>query len=220
MFIGHFAVGFAAKRQAKSVSLGTLFLAAQFLDLLWPTFLLLGWEQVRIVPGLTPVNPFDFTSYPYSHSLVAALGWSVGFGLVYWLVRRRPTSAVVLGLVVLSHWVLDFSTHIPDLPLTIDGSTRVGLGLWRSLPATLLVESLLFAGGIALYARSTRARDRIGRFALWGLVVFLFVSYLAAMFGPVPDDGRPIAWGGQSVWLLVLWGYWLDRHRASSADRG
>jgi len=128
MFIGHFAVGFAAKRQAKTVSLGTLFLAVQFLDLLWPTFLLLGWEQVRIVPGITAVNPFDFTSYPYSHSLVAALGWSIAFAAIYWLIRRRAGNALVLALAVLSHWALDYVTHIPDLPVTIHGTTKVGLG--------------------------------------------------------------------------------------------
>ncbi len=213
MFIGHFAVGFAAKRQAKTVSLGTLFLAVQFLDLLWPMFLLLGWEQVRIVPGITAVNSFDFNSYPYSHSLVAALGWSIAFGGVYWLIRRRTANAVVLGLAVFSHWVLDLVTHIPDLPLTIGGTTKVGLGLWQSLPVTLLVETLLFLVGVAIYARTTKARDRIGRFALWGLVAFLLVMYIASAFGPAPPDVQAIAWGTQSMWLLVLWGYWLDRHR-------
>lgn len=213
MFIGHFAVGFAAKRQAKTVSLGTLFLAVQFLDLLWPTFLLLGWEQVRIVPGITAVNPFDFTSYPYSHSLVAALGWSVAFAVIYWLIRRQSANALVLGLAVLSHWVLDYVTHIQDLPLTIHGSTKVGLGLWRSLPATLAVEGLIFLAAVAFYARTTRARDRAGRLGFWGLVAFLLVAHLAAIYSPVPTDVKAFAWGGQSVWLLVLWGYWLDRHR-------
>ncbi len=213
MFIGHFAVGFAAKRQAKTVSLGTLFLAVQFFDLLWPTFLLLGWEQVRIVPGITAVNPFDFNSYPYSHSLIAALGWSVAFGTVYWLIRRQAKNALILALAVLSHWVLDYFTHIPDLPLTIDGATKVGLGLWRSLPATLVVEGLLFLAAVAFYARTTRARDRAGRFGFWGLVAFLLVAHLAAIYGTAPTDVQSLAWGGQSIWLLVLWGYWLNRHR-------
>ncbi|HEV7668321.1 MAG TPA: hypothetical protein VGS22_07335 [Thermoanaerobaculia bacterium] len=213
MFIGHFAVGFAAKRQTKPVSLGTLFLAVQFLDLLWPTFLLLGWEQVRIVPGMTAVNPFDFTSYPYSHSLVAALGWSIAFGAIYWLLRRRSGNALILGLAVFSHWVLDYVTHIPDLPITIHGTAKVGLGLWRSLPATLAVEGLIFIVGVAIYARTTKARDRAGRFGFWGLVAFLLIAHLAAIYGPVPTDIKALAWGGQSIWLLVLWGYWLDRHR-------
>ncbi|HXU44625.1 MAG TPA: hypothetical protein VN783_03805 [Thermoanaerobaculia bacterium] len=215
MFIGHFAVGFAGKRPAPRVSLGTLFLAVQFLDLLWPTFLLLGLEEVRIAPGKTAVNSFDFVSYPYSHSLLAALGWSVVFGVVYWLLRRSTRNALLLGLAVFSHWVLDYVTHIPDLPLTIGGSAKVGLGLWRSLSATLAVEFVLFIVGVVIYARATQARDRAGRFGLWSLVAFLIVAYLAATFSPPPTSIPAIAWGAQSVWLIVLWGYWVDRHRTA-----
>jgi len=213
MFVGHFGVGFGGKRAAPPVSLGTLLLAAQFLDLLWPCFLLLGIEQVRIAPGLTPVTQLDFVSYPYSHSLVAALGWSVLLGALYWLVRRNRRGSLVVGALVFSHWVLDFVTHIPDLPLAPGSATRVGLGLWRSLPATLAVELLIFLGGVALYARSTAPRDRAGRWGLWGLVAFLLVAYLAALFGPLPPSAAALGWGGQAIWLPVLWGYWVDRHR-------
>ncbi|HXU31665.1 MAG TPA: hypothetical protein VN851_13910, partial [Thermoanaerobaculia bacterium] len=118
-----------------------------------------------------------------------------------------------LGLAVLSHWILDYFTHIPDLPLTINGTTKVGLGLWRSLPATLAVEGLIFIVGVAIYARTTKARDRAGRFGFWGLVAFLLIAHFAAIYGPVPTDVKALAWGGQSIWLLVLWGYWLNRHR-------
>jgi membrane-bound metal-dependent hydrolase YbcI (DUF457 family) len=216
MFVGHFAVGFAGKRAAPVVSLGTLFLAAEFLDVLWPSFLILGIESVRIVPGITEASPLDFVSYPYSHSLLAAAVWSVLFSLVYWLIRRRPRESVLLGLVVMSHWVLDFITHRPDLALTPVSRLRVGLGLWYSRPASLAVELLLFFIGILLYARSTRASDRIGRYGLWGLVGFLLASYLAAAFGPPPPSAGALAWGGQSVWLLIIWGYWLDRHRSTA----
>ncbi len=214
MFIGHFAVGLASKRVAQRASLGTLFLAAQFLDLLWPTFVLLGIETVRIAPGITVVTPFDFTSYPYSHSLVAALGWSVLFALVYWGVRRNARESVVLALCVLSHWVLDFVTHRPDLPLTLGGSARVGLEMWSSLALTLSVELGMFALACFVYLRATRERDRTGRFACWGLMVFLLVAYLGAIFGPPPPGVEALGLGGQSVWLLVAWGYWVDRHRA------
>jgi hypothetical protein len=222
MFIGHFAVGFAGKRAAPAVSLGTLFLAAQLLDLLWPTFLLLGIESVRIAPGITAMTPLDFISYPYSHSLLAAVGWSVLLGLVYWLLRRRRRGHVLrdgalLGGVVASHWVLDYVTHCPDLQLAPGIATRVGLGLWYSRPASLTVELLLFLVGVAVYARATTARDRVGRYALWGLVAFLLGTYLAAAFGPPPPDVTVLAWSGQSLWLLVAWGYWVDRHRASAA---
>jgi membrane-bound metal-dependent hydrolase YbcI (DUF457 family) len=213
MFIGHFAVGFAGKRFAPKASLGTLFLAAQFLDLLWPSFVLLGLETVRITPGITAVTPLDFVSYPYSHSLVAGVIWSMLFACTYWLFRRDGRAGLVLGLAVLSHWVLDVATHRPDLPLGIRSEGRVGLGLWSSRPATLAVELALFLGGLVLYGRSTVARDRVGRYGYWGLVVCLLVAYFAAVFGPPPPSVTVLGWGGQSVWLLVLWGYWLNRHR-------
>lgn len=213
MFIGHFAVGLAAKRVAPRASLGTLFLAAQFLDLLWPTFVLLGIETVKIAPGITAVTPLDFTSYPYSHSLVATLGWSLVFAWVYWSLRRNLRESVVLGFAVASHWVLDFVTHRPDMPLALGNGPRVGLELWASRPWTLAVELPMFAAGCALYLGGTRARDRTGTFACWGLIVFLLVAYFAALFGPVPPSVEALGWGGQSVWLLVLWGYWVDRHR-------
>jgi hypothetical protein len=222
MFIGHFAVGLAAKRVAPAVSLGTLFLAVQLADLLWPTFLLLGLEKVEIEPGVTRVTPLDFISYPYSHSLVALLGWAALLGVGYMVARRAGFSAALtLGLLVLSHWVLDVVSHRSDMPVTLHGPRRLGLELWDSLPATLAVEFLLFAFGVVLYLRSTEARDRIGRWAFWGLVAFLVVVYLANLFGPPPPSVPAVAWGAQALWLLIAWGYWVDRHRvpARSASR-
>ncbi len=219
MFVGHFAVGFGAKRAAPGVSLGTLFLAAQFLDLLWPTFLLLGLESVRIAPGITAVTPLDFVSYPWTHSLAAAAAWGALFGGLFWLIRRRLRDAALLALAVVSHWVLDFLTHRPDLQLRPGSATRVGLELWASLPATLTVELALFLAGVVLYARATRARDRAGRIGFAALVAFLLVAYFAALFGPPPPGVAALGWGGQSVWLLVLWGYWLDRHRPARPAR-
>jgi hypothetical protein len=117
---------------------------------------------------------------------------------------------------VASHWVLDALTHRPDLPLTPGAdSARVGLGLWNSLPGTIAVEGLLFAGGLWLYAKATSALDRAGRFALWGLVAFLLAIYAANLFGPPPPSGMAAAWSALAMWLLVAWGYWVDRHRAT-----
>jgi hypothetical protein len=212
MFIGHFGVGFGAKVAARKTSLGTLFLAAQFIDLLWPTLLLAGVERVRIDPTATRVVPLDFEHYPYTHSLVAVLGWSVGFALVYGMLRRYPPGAWVAGLAVLSHWLLDLVVHRPDLPL-YPGGMRVGLGLWSSLPWTLIVETALFAAGVWLYARATQARDATGRWALWSLVVLLGLIHVANVFGDPPPNVTVIAWVGQAQWLLVAWGYWIDRHR-------
>ena len=213
MFLGHLAVGFAAKKLAPKASLGTLFVAAQFLDLLWPAFILIGLEKVQIVPGITPVTPLDFIFYPFSHSLIAALGWSLLIGGAYFLIRRQPRESLVIGLAVLSHWVLDFASHRPDLPLGIHSEFKVGLGLWFFRSATVAVELTLLIIGCAVYARATQSKNKAGRFGFWILIGFLCVSYFAAVFGPPPPSVTAIGWAGQSMWLLVLWGYWLDRQR-------
>lgn len=214
MFIGHFGVGLGAKAAAPKVSLGTLFLAAQFIDLLWPTFLLLGLEQVRIEPGATAVVPLDFVSYPISHSLAAVCGWALLVAAVYHVVRRNRRGTIVLGLAVVSHWLLDAVVHRPDLPLVPGGAYLVGLGLWSSLTASLIVELSLFGLGVWLYVRSTVATDALGYWTLWGLVGFLVVVHAANVFGPPPPNVTALAWVGQAQWLLVAWGYWVDRHRA------
>lgn len=212
MFIGHFAVGFGAKSFAPRASLGTLFLAAQFIDLLWPTLLLFGVEQVRIAPGITAFTPLDFEHYPWSHSLAMVLVWMALFGAVYYALRHDARTSLILAIAVLSHWLLDFLTHRPDLPLWVEGR-RVGLGLWNSVPATLMIEIGLFIAGVVLYLRATRARDSIGRWALWGLVILLGLIYASNLMGPPPPDVMAIAWIGHAQWLLVAWGYWIDRHR-------
>jgi membrane-bound metal-dependent hydrolase YbcI (DUF457 family) len=213
VFIGHFALGFAAKRAAPQTSLGTLFLSAQFVDLLWPTLLLLGVERVVIAPGATAVTPLDFQHYPVSHSLLAVTAWAVMVGGAYVLWRGRRREALVLALLVLSHWLLDALVHRPDLPLTPFGDTRVGLGLWNSMAATLLLELSIFFVGVWFYVRATRARDVAGRWGLWGLVGFLLLIQAANLLGEPPPSVAAIAWVGQAQWLLVLWGFWLDRQR-------
>jgi len=140
MFIGHIAVGLAAKRVAPRTSLGTLAVAVEFSDLLWPIFLLLGWEQVRIAPRITVVTPLDFVSYPISHSLLADIGWASLFVGLYLIVKRYPKGAFVIWGCVMSHWILDVISHRPDMPLYPGGRVFIGLGLWNSLPATLLIE--------------------------------------------------------------------------------
>jgi len=216
MFIGHFALGFAAKTATPRVSLGTLFLAAQFIDLLWPTLLLMGLERVRIEAGATAVTPLVFEHYPYSHSLLAVLGWAVLLAGLHFLLVRERRSAVLLALLVLSHWLLDLLVHRPDLPLWPWGGHVVGLRLWSSLPLTLALEVPLFVLGVWLYARSTSPLDAAGRWGLVGLVLFLFVVYAGNVLGNPPPSVEAIAWLGQLQWLLVLWGHWVDRHRRAT----
>ena len=219
MFLGHFAVALGAKRAAPKTSLGTLVLAAQFADLLWPVFLLLGWEQVRIVPGVTRVTPLDFVSYPYSHSLVAQLLWGLALGLVYFALRRNARAGVVLAACVPSHWVLDYVAHRPDLPL-FPGGARYGLGLWDSFPATLSGEFGLFAIGISLYVTVTGAKDRIGKWALWSLLTFLPAVYIASVVSPPPPSVQAIAVSALAMWLIVPWAAWADRHRSTKEQAG
>lgn len=213
MFIGHFGLGFAAKRVAPRMSLGTAFLAAQWLDLLWPTLLLLGVESVRIAPGATAVTPLVFDNYPVSHSLLAAACWGMAIGAVYGFARGQVRGAIIVGLLVVSHWLLDAIVHVPDLPLAPGLDTMVGLGLWQSRAATLAVEIPVFVIGVWLYATSTRPTAKAGRYGLIGLVAFLAIVHAANLFGQPPPSAAAIAWAGQAQWLLVAWAYWLDARR-------
>ena len=217
MFIGHLGLAFAAKKVAPRPSLGTLALAAQLVDGVWPVFLLLGWEKVEIVPGITAVTPLLFASYPYTHSLAAGAVWALLLAGGYYLLRRDGVGAGWIAALVVSHWILDFISHRPDMPLWPDGP-KVGLGLWNSVPATLAVEFALFAGGIWLYVSATRARDRVGTWALAAFVLLLAVLYLAAVFGPPPPSVTVLAMSGILGWLFVVWAYWIDRHRQPVAE--
>ena len=217
MFIGHFGVGFGAKSAAPKISLGSLFLAAQFIDLLWPVLLLLGVERVRISPGATAVTPLVFEHYPFSHSLAAAAGWGLLFGCAHFLLRKDRIGALVLALLVASHWGLDAVVHRPDLPLFPGSATLIGLNAWSSMPLTLAIELPLFALGAWLYARATTPRDAIGRWGHVGLLAFLLAIYAGNLLGPPPPNAEAIAWTGQAQWLLVLWAYWIDQHRRSVA---
>lgn len=212
MFIGHVAVALGAKKAAPKTSLGTLLLAAQLPDLLWPLFLMLGWERVQIVPGITAVSPLDFISYPLTHSLLADFGWGLLFGGLYLVFKKDRSGAFVLWACVMSHWLLDFISHRPDLPL-YPGSRLVGLGLWNSVSATLLVEGGLFVIGAMIYSRTTYARDKVGRYSYKTFVALLVLIYLAALIGPPPPSVNAIEWAGVSGWLFLAWAYWIDDHR-------
>jgi len=214
MFIGHCAVALAAKRVTPRSSLGTLMAAALFLDLLWPTLLLLGIEHARITTDPAAPIPIVFEDYPVSHSLAAVLLWSALFAAGVWLATRDRRAALVSGALVLSHWCLDALVHLPDLPLLPGGVWRMGAGLWHAPAASLTLELGLFALGCALYWRASRARDAIGRWAWVALALFLVTIHLGNVFGPPPPSIAAVAWTGQSQWLIVLWAWWADRHRS------
>ncbi len=219
MFIGHYGVGLAAKKIDNRPSLGTLFLAAQFLDILWPVFILLGLERVEIDPLPRKFLTLHFTSYPFSHSLAAALVWSLLFGLVYYWIRKNVRVSIMLGLLVLSHWILDLIVHIPDLQLIPGSDMRVGLGLWNSTILTIIIEGLIFIIGIYLYLKSTKAKNLRGSIALWSLIIFLSFAYVMNLVGPPPPSVNAIGFAGLSQWLIIAWAYWADRNRKSAVEK-
>jgi membrane-bound metal-dependent hydrolase YbcI (DUF457 family) len=216
MFLGHFGLALAAKRVAPQTSFGTALLATEFADCLWPLFLTLGLEQVRIAPGITKMTPLDFVAYPWSHSLLMDIVWAIAFAGLYYAVRRYRAGAWVVAAGVMSHWVLDWWSHRPDMPLTPWSTQKYGLGLWNSAVGTVAVELLIFAIGLAIYLSSTKARDRVGQFALWSFVVVMVIIWVGAVFGPPPPSVPAIKASGFGVWLAVAWAYWIDRHREAS----
>jgi len=212
VFLGHFALGFAVKRATPRVNLATLFAAAQLPDLLWPVFVALGIERVQIAPGDTAFTPLAFVSYPWSHSLVLVAMWGAAFAVAHFLRSRNAVAAVVLLLLALSHWLLDYLTHRPDLPL-YPGSAVYGLGLWNSVGWTLLLEGALFIAGTWLYAQATRPRDGRGQYAFVSLVGVLVLSYVANVLSAPPSVTAIWSVGIFGFLLLGAWGAWADRNR-------
>jgi len=119
----------------------------------------------------------------------------------------------MIGGVVFSHWILDWVTHRPDLPLAPGAGFRTGLGLWNSIPGTVAVEVTLFLAAAWWYGRGTEALDGVGRWALYSLVAALLISYGASLTPPHEGQERMIAWGAIALWLFIPWAAWTDRHR-------
>lgn len=213
MLIGHYAAAFVGKRVTMRPSLGWLFTACQLPDLIWPIFVLAGVERVSIDPGNTAFTPLSFDHYPWSHSLLMCAVWGALLGGLYLALRRDVRGALVIEALVMSHWLLDFLTHRPDLPLIPGSPTKLGLGLWNTVPATLAIETLFYAGAVALYATITTPRNRAGRVGFWVLVSFLLGTYLANAFGPPPPSGTMVAASALALWVLVPIAAWIDRNR-------
>ena len=212
MFIGHFGLGMAAKKYIPEISLGVLFLSVQLVDLLWPIFLLMGLEEVRIEPGFSAVNPFNMVNYPITHSLLGGLLWSIAFGGIYYFIKKSKRVGLFLAGGVISHWFLDLLMHKPDLPI-YPGGAKFGFGIWDSVPLTIAVEFLFFAGGIYLYLKTTRAIDKAGVWSFWSLMVFLSVGWLGSIYGPAPSSVDELAYSALTVWIIILWGFGIDKHR-------
>jgi hypothetical protein len=214
MFIGHFAAGLALKRFAPSTNLGWLIAAVCFLDLLWPFFLMAGLERVKIDPGNTAFTPLNFVSYPYTHSLLMAVVWSVIFAAVYFAFTKYKSGTIAVGIGVVSHWFLDLIVHRPDLPL-YPGGEKFGFGVWNSVPATLALEGGMFAIGLWIYLKSTRARDRVGTHAIWIFVAVLLLSYIGNVLSPPPPSETALIYFTPLVWIFVALAVWADGQRAA-----
>jgi membrane-bound metal-dependent hydrolase YbcI (DUF457 family) len=218
VFIGHFAVGFAAKKFAPRTSMALLLAAPLFLDMLWPIFVLAGWEQVRIDPGNTRYTPLDFVHYPWSHSLLMSIVWATLFALIYHRFTHNRPGTIAIWIGVVSHWVLDWITHRPDMPLYPEGP-RLGLGLWNSIAATMVVEIGMLAVGVWLYMRTTRSRDRLGTYALVAYVGLLLLLYISDRFSEAPPSVTAIAWIGVAASaVFVPWAWWFDHHRSPATE--
>lgn len=216
MFIGHFAVGLAAKKVNPQIKLGTLFLASQLIDLIWPLFLILGIEHVRVDPGNTVVTPLDFYHYPFTHSLLGVIIWAVIMGLIFYFIKRSIRSSVLVGILVISHWLLDLISHRPDLALAPGSDLFFGLGLWNYFYVSLILEIAFFVLGMTLYLKVTKTKDKVGTYALWGLAIFLLVITIGNYYGPPPpDDSKVIGFVSALQWLFIPWAYWIDRHRVT-----
>lgn len=205
MGIGHIAVGLASKRWAPRASLGWLVAAPVFVDLLWSIFILLGIEHARIVPGITKAMPLDLEYIGISHSLVTVLAWSLLFAAVYYALHKDGRAAIVLYIGVFSHFVLDWISHRPDMPILPSGP-RVGLGLWNYPMAAVTVEVVMLLGGALLYTRTISGDNKRATVAFWSINAFLLLTNAGAYFGPPPPDVKPMALLNLSA-LLVVWAF-------------
>jgi len=214
MLVGHIAVGLAAKRITPRVSLGTLVLAAVLPDLLWCIFLLTGIEHVEINPGRGAVNYLAASDIAFSHSLLMDAVWGALLASAYFLVRHYARGAWMLFAAVMSHWLLDFVAHRPDMALAPGVHRYFGLGLWNSVAATVIVEGGMWVAAIILYARATRPKGRTGVYAFWIVIALLTLAWRNNLVGPPPPSPHAMAIGSLIFFsLVVAWAYWMNRLR-------
>ena len=215
MFIGHLGLSFAAKKVAPKVSLATLFIATQLVDIIWPFMLVFKVEKVALTPGYTKMNAFEFLYYPFTHSLFMGVVWGIIAGLIYAFIKKDTRGAIVIGLCVLSHWFFDLVVHREDLPLTPFSDYKVGFGLWNHVAATLIVESIIFFGGMFIYTSITRAKNKKGSWGLWSLAALLVLITISNTFGPTPPDSIMTLFISFIVLMgiLIFLAGWVDKNR-------
>lgn len=217
MFVGHYAASLALKKFEKRASLGVLFLAVQFVDILFFPFVLLGIERMNIVENYTQSTHFELEYMPYTHSLLAFIMWSVVAYVVFrWVVVKNHSVAVVVALAVFSHWVLDVLVHTPDLPLWSDATTKLGFGLWNNAVATYVFEAGILLLALWLYLRSTKAVTAVGKYGMGVFVGFMLLVNAFNIFGPpmVSTKLGLAIFALSSYFLFAAVAFWLDRKRS------
>jgi hypothetical protein len=225
MFIGHYGVGFALKRANPALSLGILFIAVQFVDILWTILVFAGIERVEIVPGYTASNHFQFVHYPYTHSLAATFAWGfVTFLLFYFLAGRRTPkrvfTAAIVAFGVMSHFALDLIVHAPDLTVAGPGTPALGLGAWQNLPLSLFLEILILAVGLYIYYRATAGHGFWSKGGPLLLGLFLAVSQIMTTLGPPPPENKSFVLVGLVTYLAIVGiAFWIDRNRTTIGSK-
>jgi hypothetical protein len=212
MFIGHFAPAFVAAVHPKGPQLGTLFVAAQLVDIAFFAFVPLGIESMRVSPGISAMNPMDLYHMPWTHSLLGAVVWGAAFTVLLRLWLGNWTAGLIGSAVVVSHWVLDLIVHVPDLTLA-GAPPKLRLGLWNYPLVAMPLELALIGGGAWFYARRTRATAR--PWLLPALVMVMLVFQAINWFGPPPRAVNAGLWGMAlfAYGALALFASWVARHR-------
>ena len=221
MFAGHYGPSLAIRAVRPQVPLWLLFIAAQLVDIAWATLVLAGVEKVRIVPGYTAASPLDLYYMPYTHSLVAAVFWSLGLAIACKGLFRRWewAAAIAIGAVVFSHWLLDLMVHRPDLPL-YDNAAKVGLGLWNFLVLSFVVEALVLGAGLMLYLRRTRPVTAVGRHGPAVFAAAMLAIQGGMLFVPPPPSSTALATSALASYLLfAAIAGWIDGQRVPGDRR-
>jgi len=219
MFVGHYAAALALKKFENRASLGVLFLAVQFVDILFFPLVLLGIERLNFVENFTQSTHVDLEYMPFTHSLAGNILWAgLAYAVFRWLIVKKSSVAMVIALAVFSHWFLDLLVHTPDLPLWSDTSRKFGFGLWNNAVATYALEATLLVAALWLYLKSTSAASATGRFGMGVFVTLLLLANVANVFGPLLDDSKLVLTISAltAYFIFAAIAFWLDTKRSSA----
>ncbi len=198
----------------KKTNLAWFFASVLFLDLLLWTFILLGIERVIVPPEFEKLHYLKFF-FPYSHSLISTVAWSLLVYVAAEIITKRQLTAVLLGAGVLSHYFFDVIVHIPELTIFGDNSAVIGLGLWNHIYIALLVELAIYLAGLFIYLKETHGVGFGGKYGMYIFsVVLVAAAFVSQVLSPKPQNGNEVAGSALlSVILVILISYWLDRKR-------